>query len=54
MAYNEAKLLANNEPVNINQELQKVLRGRTLESIKGKRRGKECKEMVTRILENEI
>lgn len=51
MAYQEAILLANDVLANINQELQKMLQGRTLESIKGKRRGKEYKEMVSRMLE---
>lgn len=51
MAYNEARMLARDEPINMNQELQEIMQGRSLESIKGKRRSKEYKEMVTKILE---
>lgn len=43
--------MIHNENVNINQEIMKEITGRTLEAIKGKRRGKAYKKMVEDLIQ---
>lgn len=51
MAKEEAKiLLRHGDAVNMNQELAKIIPGRSLEAIKGKRRPQSYKKMVLDIL----